>query len=184
MEIRQAVAADYPKIVALQMANRPERLSAAEQQQGFIVSQLDEAQLEAINRALGVVVAIDGEQLAGFLCMVPTTMQPRHPVVEAMLATFPSQQFNGKPLDHQRVFVYGPVCIGREWRGQGLLQKMFAAVKSHARAGYDVGAAFIDQRNPHSFAAHVKGLKMTPLKPFKCNDQTYELVVFSTADNA
>ncbi|MDB5767347.1 MAG: hypothetical protein JWQ61_2161 [Collimonas fungivorans] len=183
MEIRQARNEDYPKIVQLQLENTPERLSAAERQQGFIVSQMDEAQLEAINQALGILVAVDGAQLAAFVCMAPAAMQPRHPVVDAMLATFARQQFGGKSLEQQRVFVYGPVCIGREWRGKGLLQQLFAAVKTYAQADYDTGAAFINDRNPHSLAAHVQGLKMTALTPFSCGQDTFQLVVFPTADN-
>jgi hypothetical protein len=181
MDIRQARAEDYAKIVNLQQENTPDRLSEAEKRQGFVVSSMDERQLDAVNQALGILVAVDGEQLAGFVCMVPSETTPRHPVVEAMLASFGQQQFDGKPLQQQRVFVYGPVCIGKQWRGQGILQNLFAAVKAHARVSYDLGAAFIDDRNPHSLAAHVQGLKMTALAPFSCQQQHYQLVVFSTA---
>ncbi|PFH12548.1 acetyltransferase (GNAT) family protein [Collimonas sp. PA-H2] len=181
MEIRLARSEDYPEIVRLQLQNTPDRLTETERQQGFVVSSMDEQQLAAINQALGIVVAVDGEQLAGFVCMAPSQTQPRHPVVEAMLASFGQQQFNGQPLQQQRVFVYGPVCIGRQWRGQGILQKLLAAVKDHVRGRYELGAAFIDERNPHSLAAHVQGLKMTALAPFSCQQQRYQLVVFSTA---
>ncbi|AIY41840.1 Acetyltransferase [Collimonas arenae] len=180
MQIRQAAISDYPKIVKLQLENTPGQLSDAEKLQGFVVSDMDEQQFAAINQALGILVAMDGDQLAGFVCMVPLAMQPRHPVVDAMLATFANQQFDGKTLLQQRVFVYGPVCIGKQWRGQGVLQKLFAAVKAHTCADYDLGAAFIDDRNPHSLAAHVQGLKMTALKPFSCKEQNYQLVVFPT----
>lgn len=182
MEIRQARIEDYPKIIRLQQQNTPGQLSEAEMRQGFIVSQMDEPRLDAINQALGILVAMDGAQLAGFVCLVPTSLQPRHPVVEAMLATFAHQQFGGKSLEQQRVFVYGPVCISNEWRGKGLLRQLFEAVKSHAREDYDTGAAFINDLNPHSLAAHVKGLGMTVLTPFNCDQQTYQLVVFATAN--
>ena len=181
IEIRLARSEDYSKIVRLQLQNTPDQLSADEKKQGFVVSSMNEQQLAAINQALGIVVALDGEQLAGFVCMAPSETQPRHPVVEAMLASFGRQQFEGRPLQQLRVFVYGPVCIGRQWRGQGILQKLFAAVKANARASYDLGAAFIDERNPHSLAAHIQGLKMTALAPFSCQQQNYQLVVFSTA---
>ncbi|MEO6919813.1 MAG: hypothetical protein ABI171_12505 [Collimonas sp.] len=181
MQIRQAGAGDYPKIIKLQLENTPGQLSETEKLQGFVVSSMDEQQLAAINQALGILVAMDGDRLAGFVCMAPTTMQPRHPVVDAMLATLADQQFGGKSLLRQRVFVYGPVCIGKQWRGQGILQKLFAAVKIYTRADYDIGAAFIDDRNPHSLAAHVQGLKMAALTPFSCLRLNYQLVVFSTA---
>ncbi|SFB13817.1 hypothetical protein SAMN04515620_12034 [Collimonas sp. OK607] len=182
MEIRRATPEDYEKIIALQLENTADNLSEEERLQGFIVSAMDTQKVAAINQALGILVAMDGERLAGFLCMAPSDAPPpRHPVVDAMLQTFPEQQFGGKTLQQQRVFVYGPVCVGKAWRGQGIAKKLFVAVKEFTRPSYEVGAAFVDDRNPHSLAVHVEGLKMTALTPFKHEQNRYQLVVFSTA---
>ncbi|HWX03196.1 GNAT family N-acetyltransferase [Collimonas sp.] len=182
MEIRRAIPKDYEKIIALQQENTPDQLSEEDKLQGFIVSSMNTQQVAAINQALGILVAMDGERLAGFLCMAPTdTPPPRHPVVDAMLKTFPEQQFGGKTLQEQRVFVYGPVCVGKAWRGHGIAKKLFVAVKEYTRPNYDVGAAFINDLNPHSLAVHLQGLKMTALTPFEHEQNRYQFVVFSTA---
>lgn len=183
MLIRKALPVDYPGIVALQRENRPENLTDEQKRQGFVVSNMDEEQFAAINDALGVVVAVDADRVAGFLCMVPSKAQPRHPVVQAMVETFPNQRFNGASLDEQRVFVYGPVCIGMAWRGKGVLKRLFHTAKTLAAENYDVGAAFINVSNPHSLAAHVGGLGMTALTPFSHDGQNYDTVVFTTRGN-
>lgn len=182
MNIRKALPGDYPEIIEIQNANRPEQLSESERKQGFLASSMNEQQLAEMNTALGILVAIDKDQVAGFVCMAPTSPLPGHPVIKAMYGTFAEQRFHGKPLTKQRVFFYGPVCIDQQWRGQGLLKKLFSAVKDFTRKDYDIGAAFIDQRNPHSLAAHVNGLNMTALTPFDCEERGYDLVVFSTQE--
>jgi hypothetical protein len=180
MLIRQAVPGDYPAILALQAQNTPEQLSPQQRQQGFIVSQMNEKQLASINSGLGILIATEEEQLAGFVCLMPTNAQPRPPVVDAMLHTLATQRFQDRVLNQQRVFLYGPVCLSAEWRGKGVLRQLFNAVKSRTQQDFDVGALFVNEDNPHSLAAHVAGLGMTALTTFHCNNQSYQLVVFAT----
>lgn len=180
MIIRQARPSDYPAILQLQGENVPEALDERQKRQGFIVSRMNEAQLAAINRGIGIVVAEQEGRLAGFVCLMPADVQPRPPVVDAMLATLATQSFAGRALSEQRVFLYGPVCLDAAWRGKGVLKRLYEAVKAHTRHDYDVGALFIDDNNPHSLAAHVQGLGMTALTPFHCGQKGYQLVVFAT----
>lgn len=182
MKIRPAQPADYPAILELQRQNTPENLSPEQRQQGFIVSQMDEKQLDSINQDLGVLVAVDDGLVAGFVCLAHTHKQPRPPVVDAMLEAMSHQQYQGQPLAQLRVFLYGPVCIDSRWRGNGVLSQLFAAVKNHTRNDFDVGAAFVNNDNPHSLAAHVKGLQMTPITEFICQQQHYQLLMFATRE--
>lgn len=180
MLIRQALPNDYPAILNLQAQNTPEQLTAEQRHQGFIVSQMNEKQLSSINNGLGILVAVEGEQLAGFVCLMPADTQPRPSVVDAMLQTLSSESFHGQPLSQQRVFLYGPVCLSAEWRGKGVLRQLFDGVKELTRNDFDVGALFVNEDNPHSLAAHVNGLGMTALTSFHCNNESYQLIVFAT----
>lgn len=117
MNIRQARPTDYPAILQLQAENVPEALDERQKRQGFIVSRMNEAQLTAINRGIGIWVAEQEGQLAGFVCLMPADAQPRPPVVDAMLATLTTHSFAGRPLREQRVFLYGPVCLSMAWPG-------------------------------------------------------------------
>ena len=134
----------------------PEALDERRKRQGFIVSRMNEAQLTAINRGIGILVAEQENQLAGFVCLMPADVQPRPPVVDAMLATLATQSFAGRALSEQRVFLYGPVCLDAAWRGKGVLKRLYAAVKAHTSHDYDVGALFIDDDNPHRYRSRAR----------------------------
>uniref|UniRef100_UPI003F537B22 GNAT family N-acetyltransferase n=1 Tax=Escherichia coli TaxID=562 RepID=UPI003F537B22 len=82
MNIRRARPTDYPAILQLQGDNVPEALAERQKRQGFIVSRMNEAQLAAINRGIGILVAEQENQLAGFVCLMPADVQPRPPVVD------------------------------------------------------------------------------------------------------
>lgn len=96
MIIRRARPTDYPAILQLQGENVPEALDESQKRQGFIVSRMNEAQLATINRGIGIWVAEQENQLAGFVCLMPADAQPRPPVVDAMLATLATQSFAGR----------------------------------------------------------------------------------------
>lgn len=176
--IRQAEPNDYKAIIELQNANTPDQLTEQEKKEGFVVSSMTEETLDGINKNLGVLVAIEDDKLAGFVCLTTTNHLPGHPVVKAMYESFPNQIFNHKPLTEYRVFIYGPVLIHSNWRGKGILKKLFAAVKDFTKKEYDLGAAFINDKNPHSLAVHIQGLGMTALTPFNYQDETFQLIVF------
>lgn len=180
--IRKATLTDYSAIITLQDANKQDRLSEEERKRGgFVSSNFTKESLDKVNNALGVWVAISGTQLVGFACMSQIDPAPDYDTIKAMIETFPQQHFNGKTLNQQNVFIYGPVCIDVNWRGKGLLKQLLAEIKNEARkSNYDVGVAFIDIRNKHSLEAHEKGLKMTVLGSFDSNEQHFHIVAFST----
>lgn len=176
--IRKAEPRDYSAIIQLQNANTPERLSEEEKKQGFVVSAMTEKTIHFINENLGVLVAVENNQLSGFVCLASTHSLPDHPVVKAMYHTFPYQKFNGKLLTDFNIFIYGPVLIDPKYRGRGILKSLFNAVKKYTEHDYDLGAAFINDKNPHSLEVHVEGLGMSCLQPFESGDEKFQLVVF------
>lgn len=179
IHIKQAKPADYSGILRLQSANRLEQLSEEEKKQGFIASNFTSEALDTINKALGILIAVSDDEVVGFVCMCPPEELSNHPVIQTMLSIFRQRQFNGKPLNQQRIFIYGPVCIDKKRRGQGILKKLFAGVNDFVQLHYDAGVAFINANNPHSLSAHVDGLKMTALTPFDCDGERYQLIAFA-----
>ena len=179
IKIRQATAADYPQILQLQYANTPEQLTAEQKHQGFIVSQMDEKQLDAVNRGLGVLLADDAGRVAGFVCLHAVDHQPRPGIVDTMLAQLPLAQLDGRRLSDLRIFLYGPVCLATDYRGQGLLQRLFDAVKQRTAAEFDAGVAFVNDNNPHSLTAHVLGLGMQDVLTFRHGGEDFHLLAFA-----
>lgn len=169
--IRKAQKQDYPAIIQLQNANTPDQLTDKEKEQGFVVSSMTEETLHAINENLGVLVAIENNFLAGFVCLATTNPSPEHPIVKAMFNTFPQQKFNHTPLKDYRVFIYGPVLINAKFRGKGILKSLFNAVVDYTKKDFDIGTAFINDKNTHSLAVHIEGLDMTCLQPFEAGNE-------------
>ena len=176
MEYRRYRPADASAVLALQDANQ--RDTTALPQQGFLSARLDAGQLAEIARDLAVMVAIEGDAMAGYLCAAHAELGARIPVVAAMLEQLPRVSFLGRPLSGQRTFVYGPVCVAQAWRGRGVLRGLYDALRREIAGDYDAGVLFVAKDNPHSLHAHADGLGMSLVGDFEFGARRYWILAF------
>lgn len=178
--VRDAGPEHFDAIAALQARNLATHLMPEQRVDGFLSAAFSHAQLLHMSTDLGIDVAFDGACLAGYLCAFRCADQPRPPVIEAMLAAFAQCRFDGQPLDPAQCYIYGPVCIEREYRGGTLLRKLFDAQRHRLADRYAVGAAFIADANPRSFDAHTRKLGMVRVGSFRQGDADFHIVAFHT----
>ena len=86
--------------------------------------------------------------------------------------------FDGRPLRSYRSYVYGAVCIRRDYRRRGLLRGLYEAQKQDLAGQFDIGVAFVSRSNPHSLDAHIAGLGMTEVGNFELMRNVYVILAF------
>lgn len=77
-----------------------------------------------------------------------------------------------------RVFIYGPVCIDRAYRGRGLLRGLYETLRREVAGRYDIGVAFVADDNPRSLRVHVDGLGMGDVGEFVFWGKQYHILAF------
>ncbi|HEY7715764.1 MAG TPA: N-acetyltransferase [Candidatus Binatia bacterium] len=178
VEYRRATPADYAAILRLQSANFIANLSEEERKQGFLSAQFTLDQTARIAEDLGTTLAMVGNQVAGFLCAFRNEFETGSPVIAKMLESYDRLVFEGKPLSAFKNYVYGPVCIGKQYRGRGLLRGLYEAQKRVLAGEFEIGVAFVARNNPHSLSAHIAGLGMAEAGDFSVNDSVYATLAF------
>jgi len=178
VEFRKAAPADYDAVLRLQAANFIANLSEEARQSGFLSAQFTPEQTARIAEDLGTTLAIVDGRVAGFLCAFRNEFKTDSPVIANMLESYERLTFEGKPLSSFKGYIYGPVCIGREYRGRGLLRGLYETQKNDLAGNFEIGVAFVALSNPHSLNAHVAGLGMIPAGDFSVNDNVYRTLVF------
>jgi len=138
LQIGQASDADLDGILELQAANQADR-------GGSLSGSLPRARIAELMRQMPLIVARRGGRIAGFLMTGTKAVAADVPVVGAMLAAYP-----GGP----DAYVYGPICVAAEERGQGLAPAMFAELRR--RVPEREGILFIRRDNTASLRAHEK----------------------------
>jgi hypothetical protein len=178
IQYRRARPDDYTAILDLQCANYIANLSEEEREQGFLSAQFTREQTAQIAEDLGTMVALVDDQVVGFLCAFRKEFPTGSPVIAKMLETYDRLIFEGRPLSAFNSYIYGPVCIGREYRRRGLLHGLYEAQKKDLAGQFEIGAAFVSRDNPHSLSAHVAGLGMSEAGDFDVKGNVYATLAF------
>jgi len=175
---RRAADGDYEQIVALQDANLRGLPggSAGVPADGFLSARFTIAQYRAMNEDLAVVVASDGEALAGYLCAQSPAFNRDVPIVQTMVAGFDAIDFGGRPLSRWSTCICGPVVVAGEYRGRGVFPALYAELKQQLAGLQKVGVCFISRENPRSLKAHVDKAGMQVVSTFEFQGGRYDIL--------
>ena len=182
IQYRQAIAADFPKILSLQSQNLRWNLDEIQQQQGFLSVEYRDDELIEINNGLGIFIAIENDQLLAYAMAETQEFARQVPLIAHMASRFPSTTLNHKAIKSFRYFIYGPVCIAPAARGRGLLNGLLTAISVALQARFDLGIAFIAKSNIHSYHAHVRKNRMTVIDEFEFDGRRFWTVAFHLFD--
>jgi predicted GNAT superfamily acetyltransferase len=138
VDIARATEADLDGILELQAANQPER-------GGMLSASLSRSRVAAMMVGRPLIVARRSGRVIAFLMNSTREMNDGVPIIRAMLDAYPGTADG---------YVYGPICVDQEERGQGLAQAMFTELR-RVEPGRE-GILFIRRDNPASLRAHTR----------------------------
>ena len=158
--VTQADDTDLDGILDLQALNQVAR-------GGALSASLPRDRVRAMLNHMPLIVARRDGRISGFLMTTSREMNADLPIVQAMFAAY-----QGSP----DAYVYGPICVNADERGQGLAQQMFANL-CRLQPGRE-GVLFIRQDNQPSLRAHLK-MGMPEVAAFPFNGHDYSVFSFT-----
>lgn len=87
-----------------------------------------------------------------------------------MTARFPKLSYKGREITTGNSFQYGPVCIDKNYRGQGILNFLFEEMRIEFLKKYPTSITFINKTNVISKVAHTKKLGWEIIDEFEFNN--------------
>ena len=177
MIYRNATIADIPQIEELQQHYHVSFLSEEEKKNGFVTTLFTREQLtELIETEDGISLACDQDCVVAYAMAGSWAFWSKWPLFQFMIADLPNTEFLGQALTTENSYQYGPVCIHMDYRGQGVLQNLFAHSARQMGVRYPFLITFINQVNTRSYEAHTRKVGLSVIKPFSFNgNQYYEL---------
>lgn len=152
--IDRATLADLDGIMTLQADNQPER-------GGNLAASFNLSQITYMIVHRPVVVARRDHQVVAFLMNSKPEMNQDIPIIAAMFDAYQASSNS---------YIYGPVCVREDMRGQGLAQAMFNLLRSMEEGREAV--LFIRKSNVASIRAHEK-MGMKPVASFQFAEEDY-----------
>ena len=182
MLYRNATVADIPQIESLQKRYHVSFISEEEKKNGFVTTLFTPEQLtELIEQEDGISLACDGDKVVAYAMAGSWQFWSKWPLFQFMIADLPSTQYLGRTLTTENSYQYGPVCIDMAYRGQGVLQELFAHSARQMGKRYPILITFINHVNPRSYKAHTEKVDLEVIKNFSFNGNNYYELGYDTA---
>lgn len=177
VEVRLARVEDIPQVLELHYRYQVDSIADEDKKDGFITTAFTEEQMrELIEKESGLSVVIKDGRIVAYAMAASWQFWSLWPMFAHMIKDLPNLEYNGYTLSTENSFQYGPVCVDKSVRGQGVFELVFNFSLKSMSSRYPVLVTFINKINPRSYAAHTQKVALDVIQEFSFNDnQYYEL---------
>jgi hypothetical protein len=152
-----STAQHFEQILHLQKQNLFRALSAEQQaQQGFVFAEHTLPLLHMLAAHLPQVIAVSNGNVVGYNLAMPVAMKHAMPSLVPMFTEFERSTYHGRRLTTYQFIVGGQVCVDTDFRGQGLLRRLYHETRNRVPPGYQLCATEVAARNSISLKAHLQ----------------------------
>lgn len=144
-------------IQELQQQNLRKNISETEAaEQGFLMAEYNIDFLQKIHDAAPSIVAVVDGKVVGYSLVALKTVREEHPLLADLFNAIDSLQYKTKDLAASNYVVVGQLCVGKGFRGIGLVDRLYQCFKDCYADQYEYCITDIAKENHRSLKAHQK----------------------------
>ena len=182
MEYKIAQIKDIEKVLELHSKYQIDSIKQEDKKDGFITTAFTKEQMvDLITLEQGLFIAIENEKIVAYVMSASWKFWSRWPMFAFMMEDLPNLEYLGQKLTVQNSYQYGPGCVDIEYRGSGVLEKIFDFARENMAKRFPILVTFINKINSRSYEAHTKKLKLEVIKEFTYNNNNYYELVYDTS---
>ena len=146
---------DLLGIQNLQKKNLPHNLTEKEiKSQGFVTVIHTLEDLKMLNDYEKHLIIKDNEEIIGYILAMTKNSKNDIPILIPMFNLFDKIHYKGQFISEYNYIVVGQVCIDKDYRGLGLIDKSYANYKANFKEKYNFAITEISVNNLRSLKAH------------------------------
>jgi len=150
-------ASELEGILALQRRNLKRCLSESEaEEQGFLIAEYDLDYLRQMQEQRPSVIAVDDGRVVGYALVVTQEVRKGLPFISDLFDEIDRISYRGSLLAGTDYVVVGQLCVDKDYRGQGLVNRLYASFRASLEEHYQCGVTDIARANRRSLKAHQK----------------------------
>lgn len=179
MEYKRPLSSDFEQIVILQNRNLASVLTLSEKADGYLSGAFSVAQLKSMDDDICVFICKDKDKVCGYICVGSVEYNKNVPLVASMLNCFTHIIYRGKLLSTYNIAISGPVCIDKDYRGQGIFFNLYNKLSEflvNEHPELDLYAVLVSNQNQRSINAHKK-LGMENVGKFSFDNNDFLILV-------
>ena len=173
IQLEVAKLIDIQGVLDLQKLNLVSNLTDEEKKSGFVTTPFSVEQLTYVIANEGLFISKVNNKIIAYIFAESWEFFSQYPIFEYMIGLFPKLEFLDFEINSITSFQYGPVCIDKKYRGQGLITLLFEFMRIHIVKKYSLSLTFINKTNIPSLKAHTEKLNWTVISDFQFNNNDY-----------
>ncbi len=147
----------FEQILELQRQNLFSAISEEQQaRQGFVFAEHTVPLLKRMAAHLPQVIAVSDGRVAGYNLAMHVSLKSEMPRLVPMFTEFERSQYRGRPLTAYNFMVGGQICVDKDFRGRGLLRRLYHETRNRLPPGYQLCVTEVSVRNGISLEAHLR----------------------------
>lgn len=144
-------------ILKLQNENHYTNLSKEDMvSEGFLTCTHNIDLLTAFNNITPHIIAVSDNRVVAYLLAMTAMAEAEIPLLKPMFLEFEKVLINNKPISDYNYLIVGQVCVGKGFRGQGVLEKCYRLYETIYKDRFDFAVTEIAVSNSRSLKAHLK----------------------------
>ncbi len=169
---------DLEGILLLQSENLAQNVSKEEKSdQGFVMVSHQLSDLQNFSKYAPQLILKENEKVVGYLLAMSKSLRETVPMLKPMFEQIDRIKHSGKEIRDSNYLIVGQVCVGKEFRGLGWIDKMFAEYRKIFEEEYEFAITEIVTTNSRSIRAHLRvGFEI--IYKFKDEFQEWNIVLW------
>jgi hypothetical protein len=182
VELKVATLNDVDEILNLHYRYQIDSISAEDKADGFITTAFTEKHLiDLIQDENGLFIACIDNEIVAYAMAASWGFWSQWPMFEFMIENLADSTYLNQMITIDNSYQYGPVCVDKAVRGQGVFEKIFIFALAEMNKRYPIMVTFINKVNPRSLKAHTQKTNLKVIKEFAYNNNCYYKLACSTA---
>ncbi len=144
-------------IKSLQTQNLGVNLTKEEAvKEGFVTASYTLEFLQAMHNQAPSVIAKVNDEVVGYALVATKAIRYEHDLLADLFNAIDKETYKGNLLQNENYVVVGQLCVGKNYRGQGMVQQLYNYYKNAYNAKFSYLVTDVAKANPRSLKAHIK----------------------------
>lgn len=174
IELQVATLAHVDEILHLHYKYQVDSISEEDKADGFITTAFTKAHLtELITHESGLFIASVDNKIVAYAMAASWDFWSQWPMFQFMIKHLDDAALDTLLITKNNSYQYGPVCVDKSVRGQGVFEKIFNFSLDKMSCRYPIMVTFINKINPRSYKAHTAKTCLKVINEFEFNNNNY-----------
>lgn len=182
IELKVATLDNVAEVLELHYKYQVDSISEEDKKDGFITTAFTESHLtRLIEEENGLFIALKDGQIVAYAMSASWSFWCQWPMFQFMVENLHDSKLTNNELTVNNSYQYGPVCVDKSVRGEGVFELVFNFALNQMSSRYPFMVTFINKINLRSYEAHTRKVNLDVISEFNFNNNQYFKLACKTA---